>query len=55
MSDDFMMVELLKPLRVATRFLWVSITPLGTPVDPLVYMIMAGSSGVGEIVTEKQQ
>lgn len=28
-------------------FLCVSTTPLGKPVDPLVYMIMAVSSGVG--------
>ena len=31
----------------AMRFAWVSITPLGLPVDPEVYMMMATSSGVG--------
>ena len=31
-------------VSVANIFLWVRITPLGTPVEPDVYMIMAGSS-----------
>ena len=28
-------------------FAWVRTTPLGTPVEPLVYMMMAVSSGSG--------
>lgn len=35
------------PLAAATMFLWEIITPLGTPVDPEVYIKMAVSSGVG--------
>ena len=30
------------------RFLWVKTTPLGTPVDPEVYIMMAASSLVGQ-------
>merc|ERR1719504_230601 len=30
-----------------TRLWWESITPLGLPVEPLVYMMMAMSSGPG--------
>ena len=37
----------IKHFIVATRFLWVRITPLGVPVDPEVYITMAVSSGVG--------
>ena len=29
--------------RVENIFLWVKITPLGTPVDPDVYMMIAAS------------
>jgi len=31
----------------AKTFLWVTTTPLGLPVEPLVYMITAQVSGVG--------
>lgn len=31
-------------------FLWVSKTPLGTPVEPDVYIIIAVSSAFGETV-----
>ena len=34
-------------MRVDTRLAWVSTTPLGTPVLPLVYMMMAGVAGRG--------
>ena len=35
------------PFMVVNRLLWVSRTPLGTPVDPEVYIRMARSSFVG--------
>ena len=31
-------------VKVEYRFLWVNTTPLGTPVDPEVYIIIAASS-----------
>ena len=33
--------------RAWMRFLWVITTPLGTPVEPEVYMMMAESLGSG--------
>lgn len=36
-----------KPLAVAMMFAWLIITPLGMPVEPLVYMMIAVSSGPG--------
>ena len=38
-------------VEVAMRFPWVRMTPLGTPVDPDVYMIIAGVSAVGGVDT----
>ncbi len=40
-------IEFMADLMVKKRFLWLMTTPLGTPVDPLVYMMIAVSSGVG--------
>ena len=39
--------ERVTDLRVANRFRWERTPPLGTPVLPLVYMMMAGVEGVG--------
>ena len=38
-----------KAFTVDTRAEWGRTTPLGTPVDPLVYMMMAGSLGFGGV------
>ena len=39
------------PPMLAIRLLWVNMTPLGKPVEPLVYMITAKSSGIGRWVS----
>lgn len=44
-----MTTESEKALTVVTMLRWVSTTPLGTPVEPDVYMMMAVSSGHGEL------
>ena len=38
-----------KALTVVTRASWGRTTPLGTPVDPLVYIMIAGSLGSGRV------
>lgn len=35
------------PVMPAMRLLWMIMTPLGWPVEPLVYMTTARSEGVG--------
>lgn len=35
------------PVMPAMRFRWMIITPLGLPVEPLVYITMARSEGWG--------
>lgn len=46
-SFSYIAVESQKPFNVAIRFFWSSITPLGVPVEPLVYIIIAKSSPFG--------
>lgn len=42
-----MMTTSENPFKVVTIFSCVNITPLGTPVEPLVYMIIAVSAALG--------
>lgn len=39
-------------LSVATRLVCVKLTPLGVPVEPLVYIIIAMSLAIGKLVSE---
>lgn len=53
MSLDLMGIASENPFKVLTIFSCVNITPLGTPVEPLVYIIMAVSLDLGGELSAK--
>lgn len=53
MSLDLMGTTSAKAFMVDSRFWCERITPLGMPVEPDVYMMMAGSLGLGGTEAER--
>ena len=55
MSPSYMGMASAKALRVANMFLCESMTPLGTPVEPDVYIMIAVSMGDGCTGSENEE
>ena len=44
-SSAWMSIQLMRAMSLHQRFSWLSMTPLGVPVVPEVYMMIDNSSG----------